>query len=227
MGSYTGSNIVDSAYPDDYTNLVQQLSKMEAQIVELSGLVGGGSQGLAAYPIGSIYWSFDPTDPHDLFGGEWSQIADRFIYAAGSKSVRATAGEEWHKLTITEIPNHKHGLDDHTHGSGTLIAQSNGSHAHHGVSDTSYKVSALQSGKVGRRQFATGSSGYYTWANSASGSSDPLGAYDNTASAGAHEHSVTGSTGGQNKTETKSTGYDGLHNNMPPYIVAYCWERTA
>lgn len=36
-----------------------------------------------------------------------------------------------------------------------------------------------------------------------------------------HTHSVTAS--GTNS----STGGDQAHNNMPPYIVKYCWERTA
>jgi len=26
---------------------------------------------------------------------------------------------------------------------------------------------------------------------------------------------------------TSSVGGSGAHNNMPPYIVKYCWERTA
>lgn len=38
---------------------------------------------------------------------------------------------------------------------------------------------------------------------------------------GAHTHSVTASG-----TNTK-TGGDAAHNNMPPYVVKYCWERTA
>ena len=38
-----------------------------------------------------------------------------------------------------------------------------------------------------------------------------------TAAAGQHNHSFT----------TESVGGGEAHNNMPPYIVAYCWMRTA
>ena len=40
--------------------------------------------------------------------------------------------------------------------------------------------------------------------------------------------SETGATGGVRRTRyTDSTGSGTAHNNMPPYLVRYCWERTA
>lgn len=35
------------------------------------------------YPVGSIYWSSNNTNPATLFGGTWQQIKDRFVLAAG------------------------------------------------------------------------------------------------------------------------------------------------
>lgn len=36
------------------------------------------------YPVGCLYFSIDPRDPHDLFGGTWARIYDSFILAAGN-----------------------------------------------------------------------------------------------------------------------------------------------
>lgn len=64
---------------------------------------------LAAYPIGSIYMSLQPTNPGTLFGGTWEQIQDTFLLAAGSTwAAGATGGEATHTLTVAEMPSHNH-----------------------------------------------------------------------------------------------------------------------
>lgn len=45
---------------------------------------------LAAYPVGSIYWSYNHISPATLFGGSWTRISPYFLYAAGET---ATIGE--------------------------------------------------------------------------------------------------------------------------------------
>lgn len=73
---------------------------------------------LRSYPVGSYYWSDDATSPEILFGGTWTQIKDRFVYAASSKS-NLTGGSSTinlshyhttgnHTLTTDEIPSHTH-----------------------------------------------------------------------------------------------------------------------
>ena len=65
--------------------------------------------GLAAYPIGSIYMSVNSTSPATLFGGTWVQIKDTFLLSAGDTySAGDTGGEAEHKLTVAEMPKHKH-----------------------------------------------------------------------------------------------------------------------
>lgn len=61
------------------------------------------------YPVGSIYISVNSTNPTNYFGGTWEQIKDRFLLACGSTySNGSTGGEATHKLTINEMPRHKH-----------------------------------------------------------------------------------------------------------------------
>ena len=64
---------------------------------------------LLSWPVGSIYTSTKPTDPHELFGGTWEPIQDTFLWCAGPKHAAGTAGgEETHTLIIEEMPSHSH-----------------------------------------------------------------------------------------------------------------------
>ena len=64
------------------------------------------------YPIGSIYISANSMNPHDLFGGTWEQLRDRFLLGCGTKENGTIGGEENHTLSVNELPSHRHtGLD--------------------------------------------------------------------------------------------------------------------
>lgn len=64
---------------------------------------------LDAYPVGSIYMSYEPTSPASLFGGTWTQIQNRFLVGVGSSYAAGdTGGEATHKLTVNELPSHSH-----------------------------------------------------------------------------------------------------------------------
>lgn len=64
------------------------------------------------YPVGSIYMSANATNPGNLFGGTWEQIQGRFLLAAGGGySAGETGGEATHKLMVSEMPAHTHGID--------------------------------------------------------------------------------------------------------------------
>lgn len=61
------------------------------------------------YPVGSIYMSTVSTNPKDLFGGTWEALGGRFLIGANdSYKAGATGGEATHKLTIAEMPSHRH-----------------------------------------------------------------------------------------------------------------------
>ena len=62
------------------------------------------------YPIGSYYWSSSDISPQTLFGGIWTKIKGRFLFASdGNHSVGHEGGEEKHYLTVDEMPSHSHG----------------------------------------------------------------------------------------------------------------------
>ena len=170
---------------------------------------------LAAHPVGSYYWSKSSTSPHDLFGGTWEQVKDKFIYAAGTKGVGSTGGSENVTLTINQIPTHKHSASADTqggHGHGAS-ADTQGGHSHtfsNANLDTKNLLSFTGEEGVGRY----GSYGSNT---------------GTTSSAGAHSHAITVSPAGSHSHNITvgDTGGGQAHENMPPYIVAYCWCRTA
>lgn len=78
---------------------------------------------LAAHPIGSYYWSDDPTDPTQLFGGVWTRITDVFLFAATDSQTGYQAGDnggsKTHTLTVNEMPSHKHSLGVTASGAGS------------------------------------------------------------------------------------------------------------
>lgn len=65
------------------------------------------------YPVGSIYISTVSTSPATLFGGSWTQITNRFLYAVPSSlAAKELGGENSHTLTINEMPSHSHNLSN-------------------------------------------------------------------------------------------------------------------
>lgn len=156
---------------------------------------------VAAHPVGSYYWSSESTDPSTLFGGTWERVKDRFVLAAGdSYAVGATGGEATHTLTEAEMPAHKHYATDEDPASpgGNFFV----SWGRDGAKDWS-------GGRISSKTW--GSASGYTkeqWGEQGHDMANQLFAYQ------------------ANRT-TSSTGGGAAHNNMPPYIVAYCWKRTA
>lgn len=60
------------------------------------------------YPVGSIYMSYEDTSPADLFGGQWTQITSRFLYASTNTS---TGGSSSHRHIVPiglDSPSYDH-----------------------------------------------------------------------------------------------------------------------
>jgi hypothetical protein len=62
------------------------------------------------YPVGSVYISTNSTSPETLFGGKWTKIEGRFLWATTS-TPKTTGGSTTTNdtiLTIDQIPSHTH-----------------------------------------------------------------------------------------------------------------------
>lgn len=153
------------------------------------------------YPVGSIYWSSNNTDPGTLFGGTWQQIKDRFVLAAGdSYSVNNTGGAATVTLSVDNMPSHNHSFSGYTgemSGSTSSWWDMSGN-----------KNGRNSGGRISSYEIET-SNGSRWWDHN-------IARYTINLS---HNHYISGTTG--------PSGSGTAHNNMPPYIVKYCWERIA
>lgn len=66
------------------------------------------------YPVGSVYLSWNSTDPKNLFGGTWTRLSGGFLYgcvsSVGTGNGTGTATNS-HTLTIDQMPSHKHKIN--------------------------------------------------------------------------------------------------------------------
>ena len=175
------------------------------------------------YPVGSIYWTGKSPDeggnPNILFGGTWKQIKDRFVLAAGDTYINGnTGGSATVTLTKEQMPNHNHsGYTDfvnlaHSHS----IGYTDTSHQHP-YSDE-WEVLRVNQGTYLMNAGAPPSPSMgvtNTSANRTTGSGGSNHSHSCDQRLGNHAH-IIGAEGGNQ-----------AHENMPPYVVKYCWERVS
>ena len=190
------------------------------------------------YPVGSIYWSSNDTDPGTLFGGTWQQIKDRFVLAAGDSYTNgAIGGAATVTLTVSNMPSHTHSFTP----SGTVSSHTHTGPSHsHDLKDGTANVSTSTSTFIYIKQYKN-----YNGNRRAGNHLDAV-TYDNrgtisiTASSiststisGSTEAAGTGNTGSTAPSftgtagNTDSSGSGSSFSILPPYVVKYCWERTA
>lgn len=69
--------------------------------------IGSGFETVCPFPVGAIYQSTSSTSPASIYGGGWTPLTDgRFLRPQGSWN--NLGGENEHKLTVAEMPSHKH-----------------------------------------------------------------------------------------------------------------------
>lgn len=188
------------------------------------------------YPVGSVYISFNATDPSTLFGGVWQRLKDTFLLANGDVyAPNTTGGSATKTITVNNMPAHNHTVNasgNHYHSGSTSWA---GNHSH---TRGTMNITGTFDGNVNDgTQYKTGAF-YYTWqvVGGADGTEGPGGIIGFEASRswsgevswnGSHYHTFDTSTNGSHTHTTNNTG-DGLPLNiMPPYTTVFCWRRTA
>lgn len=85
------------------------------------------------YPVGAVYTSKSATSPATLFGGTWTQLKEKFIFAAGTTyKVNATGGATTVTLTVAQMPKHYHNTNNrvqwfNTKGAGLVATNTSSS----------------------------------------------------------------------------------------------------
>lgn len=158
------------------------------------------------HPVGSIYMSTNSTSPATLFGGTWSQITGRFLWATGSTPMQ-TGGSQTSSISIAvgNLPSHNHSIP-----ALSGYTSWNGAHSHTGKIHT--KTDGHNSGNI---PDARG------WSSATSGNIQEL---QITNQVDNHQHTVAtyASTSGDTGSGTAIS-----FSIMPPYYEVYMWRRTA
>lgn len=205
ISSYTRPNYIPMYDPnhveitDTSTEILETLPS-DANKLEVSVI----NSGLSAYPIGSIYISGVERSPASLFGGTWTQLKNRFLFAtnatSGNKGKDAASSHTGTAVTGTAISANQ--MPSHTHTQASCTNP--GDHAHQ-----------LAGAFGGPDQFPPYSA--VSGNNSDSGSGYSNRWAPQTKGSGNHTHTITlNNTGGGQK-----------HNHSVSYIEVYVWQRTA
>ena len=122
------SDVIDTQMHTNEVNIATNASNISSIITNLTTNKSSDSSSTyfklmkLIYPVGSIYWSGNSTNPSTLFGGTWTQIKDKFVWAKGdSDTLGATGGAKTVTLTVNNMPSHNHSFTP----SGTISITTN------------------------------------------------------------------------------------------------------
>ncbi len=133
---------INEIYSMTGRNLDMHLSRDSKFICETAANVFGAASMQALfdmiYPVGTIVWRGDKTNPSVLYGGTWTQIKNTFLWASdGNTALGTTGGAKTAALATANLPSHGHSFSG---GTVTTSANNRGhTHAmnhHHYVSGT-------------------------------------------------------------------------------------------
>lgn len=70
------------------------------------------------YKVGDYFITHNADNPAKRFGGQWELVKDKFLIGAGGDyEILSEGGEKEHTLSVDELPEHNHQINDK--GSGT------------------------------------------------------------------------------------------------------------
>ena len=173
------------------------------------------------YPVGSIYVSTKETSPSSLFGGNWTKIKDKFLYATsatgdagkngGSSTTSYTpAGTisgtvQGHALTIKELAKHSH-----------VQMKAGDSRNHHLDVSSSNSYSTIAYSGDGTTATSYQTDGIADYYQDAWGSRYPI-ATQTTGIGDAHSHGFSGSF----------TGTPASLSINPAHYTVHAWVRIS
>ena len=149
-GKATGDAIKNIKLPIATATTLGGVKVGSGLTVDADGTLSAGSA-LAAYPVGSIYQSTDPTSPAALFGGSWEEIAsERVLMGASSTHAAGTTVK-------AGLPNIKFSFTAATIGSGNRGTD----YRTDGVSSSNFNLDASKSNAIYGRSSTVQPAAYY------------------------------------------------------------------
>ena len=188
------------------------------------------------YPVGSVYISFNATDPSTLFGGTWVRLKDTFLLANGDTyAPNTTGGSATKTISVNNLPAHNHSVNASGNHNHTATTSTAGNHTHtRGSMNITGTFFSENNGGGYPYSGAFYYEGYgYRGIDGGDGDNartvfDASRTWSGTTSTnGNHSHTLTTTTNGNHTHTTNNTGGGLPLNILPPYTTVYAWRRTA
>lgn len=167
------------------------------------------------YPVGSIYISIKETSPASIYGGSWTKIKDKFLYAT---SATGDAGKNGGSATSSYKPE---GTIAGTIGGTAISVDQMPSHAHH-------QSQTGQDKKINEMSTSEASGSY--WPDRSGGWGAGVRSYHQDAWGDGWLVTTGYRGGGQTHTHTFSGTFTGTEKSIsinPAHYTVHAWVRTA
>lgn len=131
---------------------------------------GWHSDLLSFYVVGSVWWSWTDRDPNLYFGGDWIQLKDVFLFAAGETiAVDSTGGSSEVQLEEANLPSHAHNIELQTDEAGAH------SHSYRKMGNLEDKLNPSSGSNISRKYSTEQTSEDGLHSHQISGTSNPTG----------------------------------------------------